>query len=78
MVSEPVKVTVPEVGPEKSAASGWPTPPRPVRAQSTVAVPEGLVRVTVKVNAVMPPVPSAWTASVAAIAKVWPGSLVSV
>ena len=42
-----------------------------VTAQSTVALPVGLVRVTVKVKGVLATWPSGLLASVAAIEKVW-------
>jgi len=44
VVCVPVKVTVPDVGPEKSAAFPWLARPILVTDQSTVASPLGLVR----------------------------------
>ncbi len=78
VVSDPTKVAVPAIGPEKSAASAAPAPPSPVTAQSTVAEPDGLLRVTVKVKAVVPAEPSGRTASVAAMEKVSTAAPVSV
>ena len=71
-----MKVRVPETAPEKSAAPAWPAPPSPVTAQSTVAVALGFARVTVKVNGVVPTLPSPLLASVAAMEKLCAAAVV--
>src|SRR5262249_5133935 len=76
VVSEAVKVRVPEVGPEKSAAAAVLVPPILVSDQSIVASPLGLVRVTAKVNGVVPTLPSALLADAVAIAKLCPAAVV--
>jgi len=70
LVSPAAKLTVPESAPEKSAALAWPAPPMPVTFQSAVASPSAFVRVTVKLNAVVPASPSSRSAVAAAIDSV--------